>query len=62
MSHRAKQHIESDASRGQDSLSGAGSKVKMNRQVVFAVVKSVAPSGMLRLHREDSVGPKTTNW
>ena len=47
--------------RGQDSLSGAGSKITQNKwQAVFPVVKSVAPSGMLRLDREDSVGPKIT--
>ena len=47
--------------RGQDSLSGAGSEESQNKwQTVFPVVKSVAPSGMIRLHRKDSVGPKTT--
>ena len=47
--------------RGQDSLSGAGSEETQNKwQTVFPVVKSVAPSGMLRLYRKDLVGPKTT--
>ena len=51
-----------DACRGQDSLSGAGSEEIQNKwQTDFPVVKSVAPSGMLRLYRKDSVGPKTTN-
>ena len=49
--------------RGQDSLSGAGSEEAQNKwQTVFPVVKSVAPSGMLRWYREFSVGPKITNW
>ena len=48
--------------RGQDSLSGAGSEETQNMwQTVFPVMKSLAPSGMLRLYRKDSVGPKTTN-
>ena len=48
--------------RGQDSLSGAGSKETQNKwQTIFPVVKSVAPSGMLRLDRKDSVGPKIIN-
>ena len=52
-----------DACRGQDSLSGAGSEETQNKwQTIFSVVKSVAPSGMLRLYRKESVGPKITNW
>ena len=31
-------------------------------QTVFPVMKSVAPSELLRLDRKDSVGPKITNW
>ena len=43
-------------------MSGAGSEETQNKwQTVFPVVKSVAPSGMLGLHREVSVGPKITN-
>ena len=54
--------VECDASRGQESLSGAGAKKCRNKwQVVFSVVKSVAPSCVLRLHRKNSVGPKATD-
>ena len=52
-----------DACRGQDSLSGAGSEETQNKwQTIFSVVKSVAPSGMLRWYRKISVGPKIKNW
>ena len=62
LSHSKKHLYKCDACRGQDSLSGAGSEETQNKwQVVFPVVKSVAPSGMLRLYQKDSVGPKTTN-
>ena len=48
--------------RGQDSLSGAGSEESQNKwQTLFPIVKSVAPTGMLRLYRKDSVGPKLSN-
>ena len=62
LSHSTKHLYKCDACRGQDSLSGAGSEETQNKgQTVFPVVKSVAPSGMLRLYRKDSVGPKTIN-
>ena len=62
LSHSTKQQGKCDVGRGQDSLSGAGSEETQNKwQTVFPVVKSVAPSGMLRLDRKDSVGPKITN-
>ena len=62
LSHNTKHLYKWDACRGQDSLSGAGSEETQNKwQTIFPVVKSVAPSGMLRLYRMDSVGPKTTN-
>ena len=61
LSHSTRQR-KSDACRGQDSLSGAGSEETQNKwQTVFPVVKSVAPSCRLRLHQKDSVGPKITN-
>ena len=42
--------------RGKDSLSGVGSEESQNKwQTVFPVVKSVAPSGMLRLNQKDLV-------
>ena len=60
--HSTKHLYKCDACRGQDSLNEAGSEETQNKwQTVFPVVKSVAPSGMLRLYRKDSVGPKTTN-
>ena len=60
--HRTKQWWKCNACRGQDSLSGAGSEETQNMwQRVFPVMKSVAPSGMLRSYRKDSVGPKITN-
>ena len=62
LSHKAKQQVECDAGRGQESLSGAGSKECRDKwQAVFPVVKSVAPSCVLWLHRKNSVGPKKTN-
>ena len=62
LSHSTKYLYKCDSCRGQDSLSGAGSEETQNKwQTVFPVVKSVAPSGMLRLDRKDSVGPKITN-
>ena len=51
-----------DAGREQDSLSGAGLREHRYKwQAVFPIVKSVAPSGMLRSYPKDSVGPKITN-
>ena len=62
LSHSTKHLYKCDACREQDSLSAAGSEETQNKwQIVFPIVKSVAPSGMLRLYRKDSVGPKTTN-
>ena len=60
LSHSIKHLYKCDACRGQDSLSGAGSEETPNKwQTIFLVVKSVAPSSMRRLHRKNSVGPKT---
>ena len=62
LNHKAKQQVECDAGKGQESLSGAGVKECRNKwQAVFSAVKSVAPSCVLRLHRKDSVVPKETN-
>ena len=62
LSHSTKHLYKCDACRGQDSLSGAGLEETQNKwQTVFPVVKSVAPSGMLRWYQKFSVGPKITN-